>query len=229
MRVAVLSRDTPDLVGLRGELHAMGQPSLVFAGDVSDPETVARAAAEIEARLGPVEVLVNNAAVVGPARFLEDADLQAWRRTVDVNLTGAYLCARAFLPGMVQRRRGRVVNLSSGLGQMGFPRFCAYAVSKAGIIQLTRSLAEELREHGVRVNAVDPGVMDTPMQAEIRALGPAVLGEEVHRDFVGFRERGELKDPGEVARLIAWLCSPVSDPITGVNGTLCAYRELGWE
>lgn len=113
---------------------------------------------------------------------------------------------------------------------MPYPRFCAYAVSKAGLIQPTRSLAEELREYDIQVNAIDPGVMDTAMQEEIRNLGPSALGEETHRHFMEFKEQDALKDPKELAVLASFLAaSPGADHLSGHFGTLTEYRHLGWQ
>jgi 3-oxoacyl-[acyl-carrier protein] reductase len=180
-------------------------------------------------RFSGVDVLVNNAAVIGPSRFLEDADFEAWEKTIDINLNGAFFCARAVVPAMARQGGGKIISISSGLGQMPFPRFCAYSVSKAGIIQLTRSLSEELKGMNIQVNAIDPGVMDTSMQEQIRALGPSVLGRSIHEHFVEYKETGHLKDPAEVAALAVFLASDEADHLNGYNGTLSDYAALGWK
>lgn len=228
-RVAVLSPSRDEVEGVRARVEATGGQCLPFSGDVAKDADVARFVREALAAFHRIDVLVNNAAIIGPARFMADADSSAWTRTVDVNLGGAFRCTRAVLPAMADQRRGKIINISSGLGEMPFPRFCAYSVSKAGIIQLTRSLADELRDLNIQVNAIDPGVMDTSMQEEIRGLGPGVLGREVHEQFLGFRDRGELKDPARVARLAVYLASQEADHLTGCNGTLGDYRSLGWK
>jgi len=228
-RVAVMARTEEDIAAVVGHIKAKGGQVLAISGDVSQEADVARLVKETVAAFSAVHVLVNNAAVIGPPRFLADADVTAWEETLNVNLTGAYLCTRAVAPMMAEQRKGKIINITSGLGQMAYPRFCAYAVSKAGLIQLTRSLAEELREHNIQVNAIDPGVMDTAMQDAIRGLGPAVLGTEVHRHFVSYKEKRGLKDPHEVARLAVFLASPESDHLTGHLGTLSEYKSLGWK
>ncbi|GAB6061462.1 SDR family NAD(P)-dependent oxidoreductase [Deferrisoma palaeochoriense] len=227
-RVAALSLPGPDLEHLASGLGAIGTSHLVLACDVSEWEQTRAAFEDVEARLGPPAALVNNAAVIGPPRFREDATPEAWHRAVAVNLHGVYHGIRAVLPSMERRCDGAIVNLSSGLGRVPFPRFCAYAVTKAGVIQMTRSLAVELAPLGIRVNAVDPGMMDTPMQAEVRALGSEVLGSDLHREFVSAERAGRLRPPGEVAALLVWLCSPAASGVTGVEGTLQDYRHLGW-
>jgi NAD(P)-dependent dehydrogenase (short-subunit alcohol dehydrogenase family) len=185
-------------------------------------------AEETVRRFSLVNILVNNAAVVGPPRFLEDAHIESWRETIDINLTGAFLCSRAVLPGMVRQGGGKIINIASGLGEMPFPRFCTYAVSKAGIIQLTRSLSEEMKPHNIQINALDPGVMDTGMQDRIRSMGADVLGNEIHKRFVSYWEEGSLRKPEEVASLAVFLASQASDAITGHYGGLTHYARLGW-
>jgi NAD(P)-dependent dehydrogenase (short-subunit alcohol dehydrogenase family) len=228
-RVAVMARTEKNIAAVVRQIKTQGGQGLAIPGDVSQEADVARLINETVAAFSAVHVLVNNAAVIGPPRFLADADSAAWNETLNVNLTGAYLCTRSVVPVMVEQSEGKIINITSGLGQMAYPRFCAYSVSKAGLIQLTRSLAEELKEHNIQVNAIDPGVMDTAMQEAIRSLGPATLGTEVHRHFVSYQEKGALKDPHEVARLAVFLASPESDNLTGHWGTLGDYRSLGWK
>jgi NAD(P)-dependent dehydrogenase (short-subunit alcohol dehydrogenase family) len=180
-------------------------------------------------RFSSLDVLVNNAAVIGPPRFMEDADMSAWDRTMNINLNGAFYCSRKAIPIMRRQGGGKIVNIASGLGRMPFPRFCAYAVSKAGIIQLTRSLSEELKPFNIQVNAVDPGVMDTSMQEEIRRLGPFVLGETVYRNFVDYSESGGLKDPAGPASLVVFLASKAADHLSGEFGGIEDYRGMGFK
>jgi len=224
----VMSRSLNELEAVAGRIRERGGTCLVSQGDVSSRDDVTRTVKQAVERFFKVDVLVNNAAVIGPIRFLEDANLKGWQKTIDINLNGAFLCARAVLPFMIQNGGGKIINISSGLGQMPFPRFCAYSVSKAGIIQLTRSLSEELRPLNIQVNAIDPGVMDTGMQEQIRSLGPAVLGASVYERFMEFKNKDGLKDPDEVASLAVILASPEADPLNGYNGTLSEYASLGY-
>ena len=149
--------------------------------------------------LGRVDVLVNCAGVVGPNVPLWEVEESAWRRTVDVNLTGAFLMCRAVVPGMRERKWGRIVNIASIAGKEGNPNLAAYSASKAGLIGLTKSLGKELALDGVLVNAVAPAVVATPMNAE---TDPAVLAYMVARIPMG-----RVGTPNEVAELVAWLSS----------------------
>jgi NAD(P)-dependent dehydrogenase (short-subunit alcohol dehydrogenase family) len=227
-RVTIMSRTLKELELTARRITEQGGECLVFQGDVSDPNSVASMARQTTERFSTIDVLVNNAAVIGPIRLLEDADFEAWEKAIDINLNGAFFCARAVVPAMARQGGGKIMSISSGLGQMPYPRFCAYSVSKAGIIQLTLSLSEELKGMNIQVNAIDPGVMNTRMQEEIRALGPSVLGKSVHDHFVEYKEKGHLRDPGEVAALAVFLASDEADHLSGYNGTLSDYADLGW-
>jgi NAD(P)-dependent dehydrogenase (short-subunit alcohol dehydrogenase family) len=227
-RVTIMSRSLDELELTARKITEQGGKCLVFQGDVSDPNSVAGMVKQTMERFSRVDILVNNAAIIGPTRFLEDADLEAWKKAIDINLNGAFFCARAIVPFMARHGGGKIISISSGLGRMSFPRFCAYSVSKAGIIQLTRSLSKELKELNIQVNAIDPGVMDTGMQEQIRSLGPSVLGKSIYDHFVEYKEKGHLRDPGEVASLAVFLASDESNHLSGLNGTLSDYADLGW-
>jgi 3-oxoacyl-[acyl-carrier protein] reductase len=227
-RVMLMSRTVKELREVVALIRGSGGEGDCSEGDVSDPKDVKRGIDKAVGKYGGLDILVNNASVIGPARFLEDADETAWQKTINTNLYGAYLCCRA--AGLVMRERGsgKIITLSSGLGQRPFPRFCAYSVSKAGEIQMTRSLAEEWKPMNIRVNAIDPGLVDTGLQAGVRGLGPAILGRDLHDRFAEYKEKGLLKDPEKVAPLAVYLASPESDHLSGHFGTLDDYRRLGW-
>ena len=224
-RTAIISRSADEL---REVARQMEGESFVFTGDVSRPEDVSRMVRETRERFSSIDILVNNAGMIGPMRFMEDAEERSWRKTLDVNLNGAFFFAKAVVPLMRDQGGGKIINIVSGLGRMPFPKLCAYSVSKAGLIQLTLSLSDELKDLGIRVNAIDPGVMDTKMQREIRSLGAEVLGESIHRHFMQYKEEGHLKDPAEVARLAVFLASSDADHLSGQVGTLDDYRNHGW-
>lgn len=173
--VTVFSRTRAELDRVVAERGA----ALAVAGDVRREEDVARLVAAHEARLGPVDVLVNDAGILvrGLAEALSPADFRA---VVDVNLTGAFLCARAVIPGMKARRSGRIVNVTSISGTLGTPEGSAYNASKWGLVGLTRCLAEELRPHGVVCVGVSPGSVDTDMLRQT-PFAPAMTPEDVAR------------------------------------------------
>jgi NAD(P)-dependent dehydrogenase (short-subunit alcohol dehydrogenase family) len=228
-RITIMSRSLSDLNAVRDKIEAAGGKTLIVEGDVSKEDDVTRLASQTTAHFGGIDILLNNAAVIGPARFLEDANPGAWEKTIAINLHGAFYCTHTMVPIMTRQGGGKIISIISGLGQRPYPRFCAYSVSKAGIIQLTRSLSEELKEMNIQVNAIDPGVMDTAMQKEVRALGAETLGSSVYHHFLENKDKGLLKDPAEVAGLAVFLASPEADHLTGHYGTLSDYKRLGWK
>jgi NAD(P)-dependent dehydrogenase (short-subunit alcohol dehydrogenase family) len=166
----------------RRELDAVvssGGAALAVAGDVRSEEDVARLVSEHERALGPVDVLVNDAGIVARAP-VEALSAATFREVLDVNLVGPFLCARAVIPGMKARRRGRIVNVTSISGTLGTPEASAYNASKWGLVGLTRCLAEELRPHGIAVMGVSPGSVDTEMLKRT-PFPPDMSPEEVAR------------------------------------------------
>jgi NAD(P)-dependent dehydrogenase (short-subunit alcohol dehydrogenase family) len=175
LAVTVFSRTLGELERVVAERGA----ALAVAGDVRREEDVARLVSTHEARLGPVDVLVNDAGILirGLAEALAPADFRA---VLDVNLTGAFLCARAVIPGMKARGRGRIVNVTSISGTLGTPEASAYNASKWGLVGLTKCLAEELRPHGLVCVGVSPGSVDTEMLRQT-PFAPAMTPDDVAR------------------------------------------------
>jgi 3-oxoacyl-[acyl-carrier protein] reductase len=158
LAVTVFARSAGEL----DRIVASGGAALAVPGDVRREEDVARLLAAHERALGPVDVLVNDAGILARAP-VEELSPAAFREVLDVNLTGAFLCARAVVPAMKARRRGRIVNVASISGTLGTAGASAYNASKWGLIGLTKCLAEELRGTGVQCLAVSPGSVDTEM------------------------------------------------------------------
>lgn len=192
------------------DLAAPAHPGILgVACDVADEGAVDSAFDEVERELGAVSVLVLNAGIY-PIVAFEDTTLALWQRTLDVNLTGAFLCARRALPGMRTAGYGRVVAIGSSAGKGGGKRnVAAYAASKGGIMTLAKSIANEYAVHGVTANALAPALIDTEMIAETR-------------DLVSLIPVGRLGTADEVAALVAFLCSShagyITGEITDING-----------
>jgi 2-dehydro-3-deoxy-L-rhamnonate dehydrogenase (NAD+) len=163
--------------------------------DVTDAAAV-RAAAE---RVGPVDILVNSAGIVGPNAPLWEIPLDGWERTFAVNVRGTFNTCQAFVPGMRERGWGRIVNIASISGKDGNPNMSPYSASKAAVIALTKSLGKELATSGVLANAIAPAVIETPMNA---STSPAALAHMT--SLIPMKRVGR---PEEVAELVAWLAS----------------------
>jgi NAD(P)-dependent dehydrogenase (short-subunit alcohol dehydrogenase family) len=217
---------TADLLEARGYAvarnHLPGQRVSGYSAeaDVSDPAAVGRMVQNVTRDLGPVSVLVANAAhmVMGGIGEVGTADF--WR-VIDTNLTGTFSCMRACAPAMAEQGFGRIVSVTSEWGLTGWPRASAYSASKAGIISLTKAVARELGPRGVTVNAVAPGIVDTPqLQVDADDAGLPLAGMlETYRSQVPL---GRVGRPAEIAEVIAHLVSESAATITGqiisVNG-----------
>jgi NAD(P)-dependent dehydrogenase (short-subunit alcohol dehydrogenase family) len=218
-RIALLARDEAGLEETLAAVRDAGGDGGSFTADVTDEEAIVRAHREVERSLGPVDVLVNNAGVGGPAGEMWELDPEEWWRTVEVNLRGTFICTRAVLPGMVKRGRGRIVNVVSNAGAHRWPYFTAYAVSKAAAIKLTESLASETRTHGVAVLAAHPGLVragltDAALAADRRdAEGP--LAERVRSWFERELAEGRTVSAEEAAAFVVELASGRADALSG--------------
>jgi NAD(P)-dependent dehydrogenase (short-subunit alcohol dehydrogenase family) len=196
--VAIFARSGEKLAHIAAPF---GERMIVVEGDVADLAHVERLFATCESRLGHCDVLVNNAGMIDVAPLV-DTTLEEWRRMFAVNVDGIYLACRRALPSMMERRSGAIVNVASISGIVGpekFPGWVSYCASKGAVISMTESLAVELKEYGVRVNAVSPGSVDTPMWAEASGGAPASMTAD------------------EVAEAILFLASNRSRPMNGQN------------
>ncbi|HET6341303.1 MAG TPA: SDR family oxidoreductase [Gemmatimonadota bacterium] len=216
-RVFVASRSVDQVERVAEDLRAAGHEAWGEGCDVTDEASVeglARSAAE---RLGAVDVLVQSAGMAFSAP-LHRMTLAEWEEIFLVNVTGAFLCTRAFLPGMVERGWGRIVHVASVAGLAGAKYISAYAASKHALVGFTRSVAAEVAPSGVTVNAVCPGYVDTAMTRESVARIAAKTGRseaEAMVAIVAANPQGRLIEPGEVARAVTWLCE---EEARGVNG-----------
>ena len=187
------------------------QPGSPYPCDVSDAAQVAAVAERVEAELGPVDVLVNNAGIahIAPSESLPEED---WRRSLDVMATGTFLCSRAFGSRMLARGRGVIVNISSINATEAFPERLAYCTAKAAIEMMTRVLAVEWADRGVRVNAVAPGVTRTEM------VGSAIASGAVDEPlYVARTPMRRLAEPAEIAHAVLFLASARASFVTGAT------------
>jgi NAD(P)-dependent dehydrogenase (short-subunit alcohol dehydrogenase family) len=172
--VAIVARSAEQVKKVAAAIHASGGQALAIVADVSDRAAVERMAADVAQRLGPVDLLVNNAGVLGPLGPFWDADPDEWWRTMEINVRSAVYCARAVIPGMVQRRRGRVDNVASAAGTGALSNVSAYGTSKTAMIRLAEVLAAEAKAYNIQAFAIHPGDVRTDM-AETLLNNPNML------------------------------------------------------
>lgn len=215
--VTLAGRQRDALDALAAEIQAHGTRVHVISMDVTDEGSVSAGCADAEAALGVIDILVNNAGAAESAP-LARMDRAHWDRMLGVNLTGVFLCCRAVLPGMMQRKLGRVVNIASTAGLRGYAYVAAYTAAKHGVIGLTRALALEAARRGVTVNAVCPGYTETDMLERTIANIQAKTGrtaDEARAELQRTNPQDRLIQPEEVAAAVVWLCGPGTDSVTG--------------
>ncbi len=177
-----------------------------FGCDVSDPDACAGLVAEVEERLGPIALLVNNAGITRDNLLLRMKN-DEWQAVLDTNLSSAFYLMRAVARGMMKRRAGKIVNVSSVVALTGNPGQSNYAAAKAGLISLTKSVARELAGRGIQANVVAPGFIETDMTA--------ALGDDVREALLEKVPLGRLGTPEDVARTVRFLAGPGASYITG--------------
>jgi len=227
--LVILSRTLSELKETAKTIKDLGGGVLYVKADVSKPKDVEKVVDIAISQFKKIDILMNNAAIIGPVKPTFRVEKAEWDEVFNINLRGVFLFSKAVTPFMIKERRGKIINVVSGLGEIVMPPFGAYSVTKAGLIHFTRIMAEELKDYNIQVNGLDPGVMDTRMQEEIRDLGPEVLGDEIYLDFLNLKETGQLKLPEKVARLAVFLASETSNSFTGENGTETYYRKFGYK
>ena len=213
--VSVLDRDLAGAQATAELVRSLGRKAAAIEVDVGHRDSVRKAVDQATAALGPVDALVNNAGILRTAPFL-DVSERDWRDVMSVNLDGVFHCSQAVLPGMLARANGCIVNMSSWTGKKGVPNHAAYAATKAAIIALTQSVAGELADRGIRINAVCPGtIVDTRMRDEAELLNAAQGLPDVHtrvKTVIPMRRAGT---PADVAGVVAFLLSADAAYMTG--------------
>ncbi len=177
------------------------------AVDVADEATIAAAIAATVGALGGIDILVNNAGITGPNAPTWEYPVADWKRVIDVDLTGPFLCSRAAIPVMLEGGWGRIVNIASVAGKEGNPNAPAYSAAKAGLIALTKSMGKELAKSNVLVNCITPAVADTDILKQMSEAHVAYM--------LGKIPMGRFVQIGEIAAMAAWLASPECSFTTG--------------
>ncbi len=214
--LAARSREKLDTVA--AELKTLKTRPLVVTLDVSREAEVAAMVKQAQQVYGRIDVLVNNSGIGGPTALARDIAGDQWRETIDINLSGAFYCAKYVSEAMISAKRGNIVNISSVAGRIGYPMRTPYAASKWGMIGLSHSLAAELGPHGIRVNVVLPGPIagdriERVMRDRAKAEGKPY--EDVRRAQVAGIPLGKMPTEAEVASMVVYLASSAASAVTG--------------
>jgi NAD(P)-dependent dehydrogenase (short-subunit alcohol dehydrogenase family) len=213
--VGIIARSADQLAQTEQLIKATGGQVAAVPADVTDGPAVAHALGTLGRRLGPIDLLVNNAGTAGPAGNAWQVDPDAWWQTIEVNLRSVFNCARHVLPDMLARRQGRIINITSQAGVYRWPQVSGYSVSKAAVVKFTENLAVETRSHGVSVFSVHPGL--TPIGlSESLADAPARSAEAKMHAWVSQQlADGHGADPSWAANLVLRLAAGHADALTG--------------
>ena len=217
-RLALLDLEGEAALRAAGELREAGAAALGVQVDVSDRRAVDAALDKVRAELGPIAIMVTSAGLDSFAPFA-DLTIESWERTLAVNLTGTFHCLQAAVPDMLAAGWGRIVTISSSSAQSGAARMAHYVASKGGVIALTKALALELAPHGITVNNIPPGMIDTPMLRRAEAAGDIGKIEKFAPRMIPV---GRAGTPADVAATCGFLCSDeasfITGQVVGVNG-----------
>jgi NAD(P)-dependent dehydrogenase (short-subunit alcohol dehydrogenase family) len=215
--VGLIARSADELAAAAGEIHRAGGTVAAAVADVADHRAAAAAVSELRHQLGAADILINNAGISGPVGPLWQAQTADWWRAIEVNLGGAFVLTQLALEHMIPAGKGRIINITSYAGVYRWPLLSAYAASKAALVKLTETLAEETRPHGVSVFSVDPGLLPIGLgEAALKASAGGRTPEgRVQRWIRDQLAAGRGADPEEAARLILTLASGRADRLSG--------------
>lgn len=209
-RIALVARQQETLDAVAAEVRGAGGEAEVFVADVTSEAQVARLGMDVAARMGKVEILINNAGI-NIRRPATEFTLDEWRRVLDTNLTSVFLMCRAFVPQMCGRGYGRILNLTSIMSHVALGQRTAYCASKAGLLGYTRALALELAAEKITVNGISPGPFATEMNT------PILQNPEANAQFISRIPLGRWGDVREIGQLAVYLCSEDAGFITGTD------------
>jgi NAD(P)-dependent dehydrogenase (short-subunit alcohol dehydrogenase family) len=216
--IVVAGPTEAELAGVAAEIDALGRRGLAVVLDVTKEEQVVAMTERARDEFGRIDVLVNNAAIIGPTAIVPEVRRDDWEEVLAVNLTGAFLCAKAVLPTMMAQRSGKIINISSMAGKIAYALRSPYAVSKWGLIGLTLTMAKEMGEYNIQVNAVCPGPVAGERMQKIIRQRAAELGRteaEVEQTYLQTAALKRMVQAGDVADVVAFLASAAADNITG--------------
>ena len=196
--------------------------------DVSNPDQVDTFIDDAISEMGGVDVLINNAGISGPAGAVETLETEAWRKTMEVNVNGQFYCARRVIPQMKAQGSGAIVNIASTAGLFGYAFRSPYATSKWAVIGFTKTLAMELGEHGIRVNAVCPGSINNARMDGVIAMEARASvrdAEKIREQYTNQVSMRTFIDPEEIAAMVTFICSPQGSKISGQALSVDGHTE----
>lgn len=224
-KLVIASRTADELEHVAERCRSLGAECVSCVTDVSDFTAVNRLIDFALQRWNRIDILVNAAGVYGPIGLLQDVDMRDWTTALQTNLMGTVYACHAVLPAMIAQGAGNIINFSGGGATGPLPRFSAYGVSKAAIVRLTETLAQEVSRHGIRVNAVAPGAVDTKLQDEVIKAG-AQAGD-LYTRMLAMRESGTGSTPIDVPASLALFLA--SDASAGLTGRLISAPNDPWQ
>ncbi len=216
--VAIAALDDPALTGTASEFKSRGLRFKSYGMDLTDDTQIETLVGSVVRDLGPLDILINNAGITGPTGAVHTIAIEDWDRTLKINLRTPFVLCRAVAASMIEKKRGKIINISSIAGKMAYPLRTPYASSKWGLIGLTLTLAQELGPHNIQVNVICPGPTRSEMIDSVirkRAEAAGVTFDAMCKEYVRSTALKRMVLPSEVADAVLFLCSPESDAITG--------------
>ena len=216
--LVLASRSVEALQETRAEVESLGREALIVPTDIRRENSVRNLAEQALARFGHIDILVNNTGITGPTAPLWEITPAEWEETFAVNVTGAYLCCRAFLPSMIERRSGSILFISSMTGKRPLFGRSPYAAGKLALVGLARTLAWETGPYGIRVNVISPGPIEGERVERVirnQAQAEGISEDEARRRFTSSSPLGRLVPPGDIVDAVVFLASDKAASITG--------------
>jgi NAD(P)-dependent dehydrogenase (short-subunit alcohol dehydrogenase family) len=223
--LVLASRSQEALEETRTMVEELGRQALVVSTDIRREGSVRNLAEQALHHFGRVDILVNNSGIAGPTLPLWDINLADWEETFAVNVTGAYLCCRAFLPGMIEQRSGSIIIISSMTGKRPLYGRTPYAASKMALVGIARTLAWEVGKYGIRVNVISPGAVEGERIKQVvrnQAAAQGISEEEAFNQFTSNSPLSRLVPPGDIAASAIFLASDKAASITGEDTNVSA-------